>query len=290
MRKILLTLLLAAAAFTPPAGAQQVRITTNVGAFDIELYPEKAPVTVANFLAYVDSGHYRQTLFHRVIANFMIQGGGFGPDYQQKPTRPPIVNESGNGLANSAGTIAMARTGRPHSATAQFFINTQDNGFLDFEMAPLQAVNTVPRARLAVRDRRTGLVSMVDCRGAPIKRDSLQKAQDDPQGDYAACLMQAILNEPNYSLDTALAACVGRVDALRQSGALAADESCADYVARRHAGLDLVYARWGYTVFGKVTRGVEVIERIAAAPTGRVGPFAKDAPLQPVMIESIERL
>jgi peptidyl-prolyl cis-trans isomerase B (cyclophilin B) len=97
----------------------------------LELYADKAPETVKNFLAYVDAGYYNNTIFHRVIPNFMIQGGGFTADMQKKQTRAPIRNEADNGLPNQRGTIAMARTPDPHSASAQFFINTKDNDFLN---------------------------------------------------------------------------------------------------------------------------------------------------------------
>src|SRR5688572_22466615 len=107
-------------------GPVKVRMQTNHGAITLELYPDKAPQTVANFLRYVDNKHYENTIFHRVIAGFMIQGGGFDLDYQQKPTLSPVSNEANNGLKNLRGTIAMARTGDPHSATSQFFINHKD--------------------------------------------------------------------------------------------------------------------------------------------------------------------
>ncbi len=110
----------------------KVRITTNIGDIVLELYPEKAPKTVENFLQYVNDGFYDNTIFHRVIDGFMIQGGGFTPDYVQKPTRAPIPNEADNGLRNTVGTIAMARTMDPQSATAQFFINVANNSPLDF--------------------------------------------------------------------------------------------------------------------------------------------------------------
>ena len=105
--------------------------TATPGVIVLELDDEKAPESTANFLAYVNKGHYDGTVFHRVIKNFMIQGGGFTPDMQQKPTDAPIKNEAANGLKNSKYTIAMARTGDPHSATAQFFINVVDNDFLN---------------------------------------------------------------------------------------------------------------------------------------------------------------
>jgi peptidyl-prolyl cis-trans isomerase B (cyclophilin B) len=111
--------------------ASKVLLKTSMGDITLELDEEKAPVTVANFLAYVDKKHYDGTIFHRVISNFMIQGGGFEPGMRQKPTEKPIKNESSNGLENKAGTIAMARTPDPDSASAQFFINLKDNDFLD---------------------------------------------------------------------------------------------------------------------------------------------------------------
>ncbi len=109
-----------------------VIIHTNLGDIKIALNSEKAPETVKNFLEYVNSGHFEGTIFHRVIENFMIQGGGFDPDMNQKSVNAPIKCESNNGLSNKVGTVAMARTSDPHSATAQFFINTKDNDFLDF--------------------------------------------------------------------------------------------------------------------------------------------------------------
>jgi cyclophilin family peptidyl-prolyl cis-trans isomerase len=109
----------------------QVKIQTNMGDIVLELYPEKAPKTVENFLNYVDTNFYDDTIFHRVIDGFMIQGGGFTQQFERKPTSPPVINEADNGLTNLTGTIAMARTPEPHSATAQFFINVADNAFLN---------------------------------------------------------------------------------------------------------------------------------------------------------------
>ena len=109
-----------------------IQITTNLGTMVAELDAEKAPETVQNFLQYVDAGFYNGTIFHRVIENFMIQGGGFTPPMVRKQTRDPIQNEAKNGLKNARGTLAMARTAEPHSGTAQFFINHKDNAFLDY--------------------------------------------------------------------------------------------------------------------------------------------------------------
>ncbi len=114
-----------------PVLAQKVRLATSQGDIVVELDKAKAPKTVENFIGYVKSGHYDGTIFHRVIENFMIQGGGMKTDMSEKPTRPPIPLESRNGLTNQRGTLAMARTMDPNSASAQFFINLKDNGFLD---------------------------------------------------------------------------------------------------------------------------------------------------------------
>ena len=166
------------------AGAPQVKFVTNMGEFVVEVYPDKAPKTAENFLQYVRDKHYDGTIFHRVIANFMIQGGGYDARYIERPTRAPVMHEglealSKGGPRNTVGTIAMARTNAPHSATAQFFINVVDNGFLD----------------------------------------------PSPQ-------------QP------------------------------------------------GYTVFGKVVSGMDVVNRIRAIPTGFGGPFPSDVPRTPVVIKS----
>jgi len=174
----LAALLVATAAF---AADPQVEIKTNMGTITLELYANKAPKTVENFLQYVKDGHFKGTIFHRVINGFMIQGGGFTTDFVQKKTRPPVQNEANNGLKNDVGTIAMARTSDPQSATAQFFINHKNNDFLNY---------TAPT----------------------------------PQG-------------------------------------------------------------WGYTVFGKVIKGVDVVNKIAALETGPTGPFQSDVPRKPVIIE-----
>jgi peptidyl-prolyl cis-trans isomerase B (cyclophilin B) len=115
-----------------------VKLHTRFGAITLELNAEKAPESVKNFLAYVEAGHYDGTIFHRVIKDFMIQGGGMLPDMSQKSCNAPIKNEANNGLKNDRGTIAMARTSDPHSATAQFFINTVDNDFLNFRAETTQ--------------------------------------------------------------------------------------------------------------------------------------------------------
>jgi cyclophilin family peptidyl-prolyl cis-trans isomerase len=132
MLKIVLSSIACVISFAAAAANPQVEIRTSMGAVTLELYPENAPVTVENFLQYVRDGHYNGTIFHRVIPGFMIQGGGFAPDMREKATRAPIKNEAGNGLRHAAGTVAMARTPDPHSASAQFFINLTDNPALDF--------------------------------------------------------------------------------------------------------------------------------------------------------------
>lgn len=147
------------------AAPPKVQFTTTAGAFTVELYPDKAPRTVANFLSYVKSGHYNGTLFHRVIDGFMIQGGGFDKELRQKPTQPSIPLEARNGLKNSTGMVAMARTDDPDSATSQFFINVVDNRNLDYPLPDghgyavfgkvVDGMATVHKIR-AVRTTRTG--------------------------------------------------------------------------------------------------------------------------------------
>ena len=175
------------AAGTEPAKSEQprVRLTTSLGVIELELDAKKAPKTVANFLQYVDSGFYNGTIFHRVIPGFMIQGGGMLPGLKEKPTRAPIPNEADNGLKNMSGTIAMARTSDPHSASAQFFINTVDNAFLD------------------------------------------------------------------------------------------------------HRGKTTL--GWGYTVFGKVTQGMDVVRKIESVTTGNAG-MHQNVPVQAVLIQNMEKL
>jgi peptidyl-prolyl cis-trans isomerase A (cyclophilin A) len=131
MRRLVLLALALLATWVSPVWAQKVKLATSMGDIVVELDREKAPKTVDNFVQYVKAGHYNGTVFHRVISNFMIQGGGFKPDMSEKPTRAPIPLEARNGLSNVRGTLAMARTAVPDSATAQFFINVQDNSFLD---------------------------------------------------------------------------------------------------------------------------------------------------------------
>ncbi len=181
---LLCAVLLGAFALTASAANPLVEFDTTAGKIRVELFPDAAPKTVANFLEYVKAKHFDGTQFHRVIPNFMIQGGGFTTDFKQKPTRPPVANEAAEaakaGLLNVPGTLAMARTSDPHSASAQFFINVKDNAFLNYR-------------------------------------------SPDPQG-------------------------------------------------------------YGYTVFGKVVEGMDVVNRIAVTPTGAGGPFPKDVPVDKIVI------
>jgi peptidyl-prolyl cis-trans isomerase A (cyclophilin A) len=198
-----------AAADDPP----KVKFATTAGDFVVEVYPDKAPKTVENFLRYVKDKHYDGTVFHRVIPNFMVQGGGFDARYVEKPTRPPVVHEGREALAkggprNVVGTLAMARTSDPQSASAQFFINVRDNAFLDPVVIPP---------------------------GDPVPRFEHQ----------------------------------GRV-----------------YQNVERAQLEKAPSLYGYTVFGKVVSGMEVVDKIKTVPTGAGGPFASDVPKTPVIIHS----
>ena len=191
----------------------KVKIATNMGEIVAEVYPDKAPKTVANFLQYVKDKHYNGTIFHRVIPNFMIQGGGYDAQYKERKTRAPVQHEGRQamaaGLKNQTGYLAMARTNDPQSATAQFFINTVDNAFLDPTPIP---------------------------DGDPVMRF-------EHRG-------QVYENVPRENLLNAL-------------------------------------QLFGYTVFGKVISGMEVVDKIRATPTGMGGPFRTDVPRLPVVILSI---
>ncbi len=175
----------APASGTTPAAAPRVTLNTNLGAIVLELDPVRAPLTVQNFLQYVRDGHYHGTVFHRVIPGFMIQGGGFTADMQQKPTRPPIALEARNGLSNLRGTVAMARTQVPDSATAQFFINVVDNPMLDQPRSPdghgyavfgrvVSGLDVVDRIR-AVPTGRRGAFSNVPLQPVTILNATLEQ-------------------------------------------------------------------------------------------------------------------
>jgi peptidyl-prolyl cis-trans isomerase A (cyclophilin A) len=214
-RRTAVLLTLAASLAASPAIAQdapKVRLVTSMGDIVVEVYPDKAPKTVENFLQYVRDKHYDGTVFHRVIENFMIQGGGFDGKYVQKPTRPPVTHEGrealGKGLKNAVGTLAMARTNDPNSASSQFFINVKDNAFLD----PTPIPPGDPVARFEFRGR-------------------------------------VYENIPRANL-------------------LGAAEL------------------YGYTVFGKVVSGMDVVNKIKSTPTGPGGPFPTDVPKTPVIIQS----
>ena len=196
--------------------AARVKIATSEGDIVAELYPAKAPKTVANFLQYVKDKHYDNTVFHRVISNFMVQGGGYDAQYKERKMRPPVVHEGREslaaGLKNQIGTLAMARTNDPQSATAQFFINVADNAFLDPTPIP---------------------------DGDPVKRFEYQGRihENVPRAN--------LLNAPQL---------------------------------------------FGYTVFGKVVSGMDVVNKIKSTPTGAGGPFPSDVPKTPVIINSITLL
>jgi len=201
------------ATLSPAAAAETVRVklATTVGDITLELYPEQAPKTVENFVQYVKDKHYDGTIFHRVIENFMVQGGGFDTSYVQKRTRPPVVHEgrealAKGGLRNVVGTVAMARTNDPQSASAQFFINVKDNAFLDPVVIPA---------------------------GDPV-----------PKFEYQGRVYE---NTPRASLMSAP-------------------------------------QLFGYTVFGKVIAGMDVVNKIKATPTGAGGPFPSDVPKTPILI------
>ncbi len=159
-----------------------VILTTNHGNIKLELDAEKAPKTVENFLAYVRSGHYNGTIFHRVIDGFMIQGGGFEPGMKQKPTNEPIENEAKNGLKNEQYTVAMARTSAPHSASAQFFINVKNNNFLDYPgqdgwgycvfAKVVEGADVVDKIK-SVKTTRTGMFADV-----PVENVVIEKAEE----------------------------------------------------------------------------------------------------------------
>ncbi len=191
----------------------RVKFTTTQGEVVVELFADKAPKTVANFLQYVNDKHYDGTIFHRVINNFMVQGGGYDSQYREKATRAPVRHEGrealeAGGPRNVVGTLAMARTNDPHSATAQFFINVKDNGFLD--PTPIPPGDPVARFEYGGRTYNN------------VPRANLE-------------------NSPQL---------------------------------------------FGYTVFGRVVSGMEVVDRIKSLPTGSGGPFPTDVPRTPVIIQS----
>jgi len=155
------------------AANPKVKVETSKGTMVFELYPEKAPKTVENFLAYVNAGTYDGTIFHRVIKSFMNQGGGFTPDYKKVPTKDPVQNEADNGLKNLKYTIAMARTGAPHSATNQFFINTADNAFLDHTAKSMRGWGYTVFGKVVEGENIAGAISRVPTGpGGPFAKDA----------------------------------------------------------------------------------------------------------------------
>lgn len=169
----------------------RVRISTNMGDIVLELDREKAPKTVENFLRYVNDGFYDGTIFHRVIDGFMIQGGGFTEDFQKKSTHAPVDNEADNGLRNKIGTVAMARTGDPHSATAQFFINVANNSFLDFREKTRRAWGYTVFGRVVV--------------GMPVI-DQIRRTATGPGGPFRKDVPRSAIILEKVTLETADAA------------------------------------------------------------------------------------
>ena len=154
------------------AANPKVKLETSKGTMIIELYPDKAPKSVENFLTYVNAGAYDGTIFHRVIKDFMNQGGGFTPDFKKVDTRAPIQNEADNGLKNLEYTVAMARTGEPHSATNQFFINTADNAFLDFKSKSMRGWGYTVFGKIIDGQNIAGAISRVPTGpGGPFSKD-----------------------------------------------------------------------------------------------------------------------
>ena len=166
-----------------------VVLHTNHGDITLELDTENSPATVANFLEYVRAGHYDNTLFHRVIPGFMIQGGGFAPGMQQKPTRAPVANEAANGVKNARYTVAMARTSDPHSATAQFFINVADNAFLDYKAPSAQHYGYCVFGKVAAG---TDVVDRIT--GVPTGRSGMH--ENVPTGDVVITRAEEVASTP----------------------------------------------------------------------------------------------
>ncbi len=174
-KKLLLSIATLAFAFQiqlAHAANPKVKVETSKGTMVFELYPEKAPKTVANFLAYVNAGTYDDTIFHRVIKDFMNQGGGFTSDYKKVDTKDPVQNEADNGLKNLKNTIAMARTNAPHSATNQFFINTADNAFLDHSSKSMRGWGYTVFGRVVEGENVVGIISRAATGpGGPFAKD-----------------------------------------------------------------------------------------------------------------------
>ena len=176
LKKLLLSIAALALAFQVQlahADNPRVKMETSKGTMIIELYPDKAPISVENFLSYVNAGTYDGTIFHRVIKDFMNQGGGFTPDYKKVDTKDPIQNEADNGLKNLKYTVAMARTGEPHSATNQFFINTADNAFLDYKSKSMRGWGYTVFGKVIEGQNIAGAISRVATGpGGPFAKDA----------------------------------------------------------------------------------------------------------------------
>ena len=168
---------------------KKVRLHTNHGDIVIALDDENSPATVANFLQYVNDRHYDNTIFHRVIDGFMVQGGGFSPGMQQKPTRAPVANEAANGVKNTRYTVAMARTSDPHSATAQFFINVADNAFLDYKAPSAQHYGYCVFGKVAAG---TDVVDRIT--GVPTGRSGMH--ENVPTGDVVITRAEEVASTP----------------------------------------------------------------------------------------------
>ena len=175
LKKLLISIAALALTFNlqlAQAANPKVKLETSKGTMIIELYPDKAPKTVENFLAYVNAGAYDGTIFHRVIKDFMNQGGGFTPDFKKVDTRDPIQNEADNGLKNLKYAVAMARTGEPHSATNQFFINTADNAFLDHSGKSMRGWGYTVFGKIIEGQNIAGAISRVPTGpGGPFSKD-----------------------------------------------------------------------------------------------------------------------
>lgn len=197
LNRLLLLLWLGWSPISQASDSVQVKMSTNQGDILLELYPQQAPKTVENFLSYVNSGFYQGTQFHRVIANFMIQGGGFDQDLQQKPTRTPIPNEARADLPNQRGTLAMARTSDPHSATAQFFINLVDNAFLNHRAPSAQGWGYCVFGRVIEG------MAIVDAIGATKTGAKGQFSRDVPQTAITITAMTVIQTPATEAAKTA---------------------------------------------------------------------------------------
>ena len=233
-----------------------VELDTSMGAIVIELNEEKAPKTVENFLNYVKSGQYEGTIFHRIIDGFMIQGGGMDEQMNEKPTKRPVENEADNGLKNDKGTIAMARTQDPHSATSQFFVNVKDNDFLNHTGKNAQGWGYTVFGKVT-----SGMDEQMNEK--PTKRPVENEADNGLKNDKGTIAM-ARTQDPH--------------SATSQFFVNVKDNDFLNHTGKNAQG-------WGYTVFGKVTSGMDVIEKMRGVPTGRFGMHA-DVPKTPVTINS----